>query len=111
MISVDMTLGEALDRLSILQLKLAHAPASVQTEYDALRSKIIPFPSEEFADMLQINTTLWQLEDHMHALETDGSDEEAADYGRAIVRTNRERCRRKNNINQSVGQSQEFKTY
>ena len=114
MATVHVSLGEALDRLSILELKLLHnPPPTVREEYASLRQQLEPMQPHKlfYLQMKSINHTLWQLEDRMARLETAGSDADVACVGRSIMKTNRARSQHKKDINLSVGAAVEFKLY
>lgn len=115
MTSIRIALGEVLDRLSILELKLEHgAPDAARRERDSLASALWrdwPGDGGGYDRMLSINRRLWQLEDRMRDLEDGGSDAETAAVGRAIAATNRERSAWKGRVNEGVGHPAEFKSY
>lgn len=112
MVAIDVTLGELLDRLSILSLKLPRgAPPGVAAEHAALAALPQTVPGYRPAmleGLLDINRVLWDLEDRM-AGERD--DHQTAATGRAIAAANRERSSRKRLVNEAVGHAVEFKTY
>lgn len=114
---IRVSLGELLDRVTILELKLEHQPpVSVMEEHRSLALLVkkdwprpeLPGMSEE---MLAINRDLWRLEDQMANLLEAGGDHEVATCGREIARANRRRSDCKRRINEVVGQAPEFKTY
>lgn len=106
--------GDVLDRLTILSIKLDRAPAdragNVRAERDALRSAWLaaglPTPEEtpEYAELLAVNIALWDVEDRLRASEA------RADFGpafvadaRAVYRTNDRRAALKRAVNLRFG--------
>lgn len=117
MAHIRVSLGELLDRMTILELKLEHSPPpAVVEEHRALASLVRaswdrPEISSMTDEMLAINRSLWQLEDQMADLLDGGGDRQVAACGREIAKANRRRSDCKRRVNQVVGQAPEFKTY
>lgn len=67
---INFGLGEIVDRLTILALKIRHTEDSLafQSERDQLVALIKPHTAEtvtEWADLASVNNQLWQAEDKM----------------------------------------------
>jgi hypothetical protein len=104
---MTMPPGEAVDRLSILVLKLAHGLA-VSDELAAYRADFMESHSPDvlaaFFDLLDVNAAIWQLEWQLR----QGRDAEVGleELGRralAIRDLNATRVAAKNRINEIVG--------
>ncbi len=106
--------GDALDRLTILEIKLARLPvarrSSAAEEHAALAAAWhgagLPDPSEvpERAALAEVNLALWEVEDRLRAAEARG------DFGpafvadaRAVYRTNDRRAVLKRAVNLRFG--------
>ena len=107
--------GEALDRLSILELKLAAcqtdaARETVRFAMDALNAAwqaaigTAPKAHPSWPDLLAINTDLWRIEDEVRAFE------EARDFGpdfiaaaRSVYLTNDKRAEQKRLVDEGFG--------
>ncbi len=114
-ISVDISPGELIDKITILEIKLeriedAAKLANIQVEYDTLtkaRDDAIA-PSETLQDMSarlkRINESLWEIEDDIR------DQERAKDFGEAFIKlaravyvTNDKRMEVKREINDFLG--------
>ena len=103
-ITLPVSLGEAVDKLTILHIKLSKITDSrrddVQKEFDVLyevlREHIVKF-KYHYQILYQINLTLWEIQDKFHHKET--SKEEGADICRTILIENDRRYRVKAKIN------------
>ncbi|MFN7146388.1 MAG: hypothetical protein ACK4YP_21625, partial [Myxococcota bacterium] len=86
-------IADVLDRVTILELKLARVPAdrrdAVGVELDALRTAwagagLPPFDEvPEYAPLAAVNTVLWDVEDRLRAAEARG------EFGPAFVEDTR----------------------
>lgn len=107
-------IGDVLDRLTILELKLARLPVprrnSAAEEHAALgaawREAGLPDPVEvpEYLPLAAVNLALWEVEDRLRAAESRG------DFGpafvadaRAVYRTNDHRAALKRAVNLRFG--------
>lgn len=115
MITVPISPGELLDKLTILRLKVANITdpvkvANVQRELDALQKVAdAALPVSDALDALvsdlqSHNADLWEIEDNIRLLEGEG------DFGagfialaRAVYITNDQRAETKKKINQLLG--------
>lgn len=104
-ITLPVSMGEALDKLTILDIKLQKIQdarrADVQKEYDALFS-ILKSHVERFAYhyriLREINQTLWDVQDQFHG--KDVTPDRGAQVARDILLENDRRFRVKLKINQ-----------
>jgi len=112
---VPVSVGEVLDKITILQIKLAHITdagkrANVQTELDAL----LPLVSGEIfatsqmqdlmADLKTVNQALWDIEDDIREKEAAKQfDDEFIRLARAVYVTNDKRADIKKQINLASG--------
>ncbi len=106
--------GDVLDRVTILEIKLARVPAdrraNVAVELDALRSTwaaagLPPFVEvPEYAALAEVNTALWEVEDRLRAAEARADFGPAfIDDARAVYRTNDRRAALKRAVNARFG--------
>lgn len=105
--SVPCSLGEVIDKISILTIKLSKSSDSVQRvniqkEYDA----IIDFKTSNqemdvlFDKLLKVNSKLWDLEDAIRLKSKEKKyDQDYIDIAEAIHVTNDERYQIKRTIN------------
>jgi hypothetical protein len=104
-ITLPVSLGEALDKLTILDIKLQkiqdHRRADVQTEYDALFSLLQTYVERfpyHYRILRTINQTLWDIQDQFHGKEM--TLENGLDTARQILLENDRRFRVKLKLNQ-----------
>lgn len=103
-ITLPVSLGEALDKLTILDIKLQKITDSrrqdVQAEYDALytslKEYVVAYPYH-YKILRDINLTLWTIQEHFHG--KDITPEEAATDAKTILLENDRRFRVKLKIN------------
>lgn len=117
MLSVPSSLGEALDRITILELKVARSGhPGHKTQLDALRLAVskgladlgVQVPAERVEALREVNADLWEMEDLVRAASTDAEFLEAA---RAIPRLNDRRAAIKRGIDESLGFDSDQKVY
>ena len=103
-ILLPVSLGEALDKLTILHIKLNkiidERKADVQVEYDALFSKLEEYVTlypYHYRILKSINQKLWDIQERFHGKET--SAEDGAIMCREILLENDRRFRMKAKIN------------
>jgi hypothetical protein len=115
MMECPVSVGELLDKLTILEIKLQHITDdakrhNVQTEYDVLsRAKAAKIPMTEtlkklYSDLKEVNQTLWTIEDDIRDCERN------QDFGprfitlaRAVYVTNDKRAMLKHSLNRESG--------
>lgn len=123
MISIPVSVGELLDKLSILHIKRIKIQNTdklekVNTEYKLLHEISEPYLGiKEFFnlydDLITTNLKLWDIEDKLRINEKEKLfDEKFIELARAVYYTNDERFEIKNKINQiSNSEIQEQKSY
>ncbi len=114
-ITIEISPGEMVDRLTILRIKLAHMTdeaklANVRLELEGLeaahRENIADSPEIAAldADLEAINAKLWDIEDEIRACERDGNfGPRFIELARAVYYNNDERARIKREINDLLG--------
>jgi len=105
-ITLPVSLGEALDKLTILEIKLLRISDSrredCQKEHDLLLLQLKQYKDRfehYYKLLLNINTTLWDIQDKFHG--KDISPEEAAAIAKLILEENDRRFRVKLMINRA----------
>lgn len=111
MVCVPSSLGDAIDRLSILHIKaqkVCHADAArahVARELAALAAALdsvlaMPAVGRMYARLKAVNEILWQVEDRLRVLETRQKfGEEFVQMARLVYRTNDLRASLKRRLN------------
>ena len=106
-ISLPISLGEGLDKLTILDIKLQKIKderrADCQKEYDMLDEKLKPYRLAHeyyYRSLREINLQLWELQDIFHGKTT--TPEEGARICKTILEENDRRFRVKLKINQAA---------
>ena len=110
MIQAPVSVGELIDKLSILHVKQTKITNEEKLEYINKEFELIYNLSSVYLDSLEIellyhqlcdiNEKLWDVEDNLRVLETEKRFEgEFIDLARKVYFTNDERFRLKNEIN------------
>jgi hypothetical protein len=116
-IEAPISLGELVDRITILEIKLARFPAgekrqNVDREWTVLTGKLDQVLDEYGAAILApfkrelevINVRLWKIEDDIRDCERSRVfDDRFIQLARQVYRTNDERARVKREINEAFG--------
>ena len=114
-LQVPVSVGEVLDKITILQIKLAHISDSakrvnVQNELDALLPLVAgdAFTTNQMhglvAELKAVNEALWDIEDDIREKEAAKSfDAEFIKLARAVYVTNDKRAEIKKQINLATG--------
>ena len=114
-LQVPVSVGEVLDKITILQIKLAHIYDSakrvnVQNELDALLPLVAgdAFTTNQMqglvAELKAVNEALWNIEDDIREKEAAKSfDAEFIKLARAVYVTNDKRAEIKKQINLETG--------
>ena len=114
-LQVPVSVGEVLDKITILQIKLAHISdaakrANIQNELDALLPLVAgdAFTTDQMqilmAELKSVNETLWDIEDDIREKEAVKSfDAEFIRLARAVYITNDKRAEIKKQINLATG--------
>jgi hypothetical protein len=115
---IEVSNGEIIDKYTILEIKLQEIknPAklvNVQNEYDSLKSVVDQIYNDTHAqevlaelkeDLLNINKTLWNIEDIIRDHEReDRFDSDFIELARSVYFTNDERAEVKKQINELTG--------
>lgn len=120
-LEVPVSLGELLDKLSILKIKnsMISDPVkleNIRKEEGLLQDKVDKLGievSELFSELLHINKKLWKIEDDIREKERkDEFDEKFIELARSVYVTNDQRFDIKNQINMKFGSEiKEEKSY
>jgi hypothetical protein len=123
MLNIPISLGELLDKLSILHIKKQKISeptklSSVTKEYELLYERSQVYLNDKdlfnlYDDLIITNTKLWNIEDQIRICEKNKKfDDKFVELARAVYFTNDERFEIKNKINQVAGSEiQEQKSY
>ena len=104
---IEVSNGELLDKLSILEIKLdrlenQEQKSNVQKEHDLLKNAAtaIDWPEGIYAELRNVNWKLWCIEDKIREKEWKGDfDKEFIKLARSVYKTNDKRVRIKKEIN------------
>ena len=109
MILVPISVGELVDKLTILQIKLQNIDnpekwKNVRAEWDILSNlpeyEVAPF----FTNLYIVNMELWKIEDDIRECEREQNfGRRFIDLARAVYKTNDKRATIKKNINIKYG--------
>ena len=110
MVSVPVSVGEMIDKLSILQVKKKKISNPEKLSYVNKEFELLYNLSTDFLNNMEIenlyhelvktNSSLWDIEDKLRVAEKDQKfDEEFISLARKVYFTNDERFRLKNEIN------------
>ena len=114
-LQVPVSVGEVLDKITILQIKLAHISdaakrVNIQNELDALLPLVAgdAFTTDQMqglmAELKSVNEALWDIEDDIREKEAAKSfDAEFIRLARAVYVTNDKRAEIKKQINLATG--------
>ena len=110
---IDVAVGEAVDRLSILEIKLEKVKdpvkiENIRAECGLLRDTIgkagVSCEDEAFLELKAVNQRLWEIEDKIRRKERDGEfDKEFICLARSVYRENDRRFEIKTRINSETG--------
>ena len=114
LINTPISLGEIVDKISILMIKKKNISDSIKLEHvtkelEFLQKTLKKYISEdEINDFLQklvnINSKLWNIEDEIRECERNKLfDQTFIDLARSVYFTNDERAKVKNDINKTFG--------
>jgi hypothetical protein len=123
MIQAPVSVGELIDKLSILHVKQTKITNEEKLEYINKEFELLYNLSSGYLDspeiellyhqLVETNSKLWDIEDRLRVIETERRFEgEFIDYARKVYFTNDERFRLKNEINNiSNSEIREVKEY
>jgi|SRR5210317_2016364 hypothetical protein len=107
MVFVEVSKGELIDKITILEIKKARIVeeeklANVRKELDALRA--LEFPTEHKEALKKINEIIWDVEERLRALEAvHDFGEEFVEKARMVYKFNDARASIKKEINIASG--------
>jgi hypothetical protein len=121
-IECEISLGELVDKISILRIKLQKITDPVKLQHIAKEELILSTTlnhlnleniDHHMNEMISINLTLWKIEDDIRDLEKiKAFNSEFIELARLVYITNDERFKRKNTINSLYKSGlQEVKSY
>jgi hypothetical protein len=95
MVLIDVTLGDLVDRLTILELKAARRPDRFGEHLSRLRDALpVHFDADHLTELRAINAELWDVEDRIRALIAAGNyGNDFIDVALAVPRLNDARAR------------------
>ena len=111
---IEVSIGEIVDKLSILRLKLLHISdkeklKNVTKEYDYLYQIVfhkLKIDNSDFEKMVSINKILWDVEDRIREKEREKQfDSDFIEMARTVYITNDQRAEIKKEINTKYGSS------
>jgi hypothetical protein len=112
LISIPVSLGELVDKITILQIKakhlqgdaLGHVQRELQLLEGALAATGVALDPALEAQLLEVNGQLWEIEDAIREQERQRRFEQAfIELARSVYRTNDRRADLKRQINQRYG--------
>lgn len=126
MLSVPVSVGELIDKLSILQVKKIKVTnpdklVFINKEYDLLYEMSSEFLQRKdilqiYDDLISTNLKLWEVEDELRVIEsTKNFDDTFTELARSVYYTNDERFRLKDKINSltnsEIKEQKDYKEY
>lgn len=107
MIEIPVSIGEVIDKITILQIKQKHITdpsklKNVNHELDLLTKRIsgVSIPDKMFKELMSINEQLWEIEDAIRLCEANNDfEQEFINLARAVYITNDKRAELKREIN------------
>ena len=126
MLSVPVSVGELIDKLSILQVKKIKVTNTdklvfINKEYDLLYEMSSEFLQRKdilqiYDDLISTNLKLWEVEDELRVIEsTKNFDDTFIELARLVYYTNDERFRLKDKINSltnsEIKEQKDYKEY
>lgn len=121
-IKVEVSLGELVDKLSILKIKQIKIQDQEKLKHVSIEEECLKASLEELNlkgiksyldELIKINSKLWDIEDQIRECERQKSfEDEFVRLARAVYYTNDQRFDIKNQINQKFGSTiKEVKSY
>jgi len=109
MVTIPVSVGELIDKYSILQIKKARVSDDkvkvVSDEIQALMIQVLPYLEIDsinvlYQDLLGVNAQLWDVEDKLRVMEKEKTfDDKFVSLARSVYYLNDERFNLKNKIN------------
>lgn len=112
MMKIEVSNGEIMDKLSILEIKMEKIiddvkRKNIEKEYTLLKKaarKILPSEHKLYQGLLEVNRRLWEIEDRIRELERKKDfGPEFIETARAVYHENDRRAAIKKEINQVTG--------
>ena len=114
LINTPISLGELVDKISILKIKKKNISDSIKLEHVAkelefLQKTLKEYISEDkinkfIEELVNINSKLWKIEDDIRECERNNLfDQTFIDLARSVYFTNDQRAKIKNDINKNFG--------
>ena len=109
---IEISIGEIVDKLSILQIKKNNIQdviklENINKEYEYLNDVVfneLKISKEDFFNLVLINETLWEIEDKIRFKERDKEfDNDFIELARSVYFTNDKRAEIKKEINLKYG--------
>ena len=109
---IEISIGEIVDKLSILQIKKNNIQdviklENINKEYEYLNDVVfneLKISKEDFFNLVLINETLWDIEDKIRFKERDKEfDNDFVELARSVYFTNDKRAEIKKEINLKYG--------
>ena len=109
---IPVSLGELLDKITILEIKvlhlhgegLAHGIQELSLLRQVLGDLAFPVEQERYSDLKSVNQSLWTIEDEIRDKERQGQfDAEFVELARQVYFQNDRRAALKREINQAYG--------
>jgi hypothetical protein len=116
-ITIPISVGELLDKISILSIKSQHTSNEYVTKELKDLIKIAQehqvYDASYVSQLLQVNRKLWKIEDDLRVLEKSQTfNSQFIELARSVYITNDQRARIKKEINEKyVSQYQEIKVH
>ncbi len=116
-ITVPVSVGELLDKITILQIKSLFTDDEYVIkeleELNAIKNTLTEYTLEYEIKLKQVNEKLWKIEDDLRKLEKEQRfDEKFIELARSVYITNDERARIKKEINELTNSNyKEIKIY
>jgi hypothetical protein len=126
MVTIPVSVGELIDKLSILQVKKGKVKNQdkltfIEKEYNLLYDKSYDYLQNEdilftFKELIDVNLKLWDIEDKLRLIENDKKfDNQFIELARSVYYTNDERFRLKDKINNltnsEIKEQKDYKEY
>lgn len=110
MVTIPISVGELIDKLSILQVKKIKITNDESLKYVSKEFELLYRQSETYfqvselkslyESLTEVNSTLWDVEDKLRVFESEKKfDQEFIELARKVYYTNDKRFRLKNEIN------------
>jgi hypothetical protein len=116
-IQIPISVGELIDKITILEIKLIFTDDEYVLkeleELNLIKSTLTQYTLEYEIELKKVNETLWKIEDKLRKLEKEQKfDEEFIELARQVYINNDERARIKKEINEATNSTyREVKVY